>query len=55
MIRRRYSRSRLQLAPSAEWLTTQACAIALLVLAAGAVTGVIGAFTYALVKGLHFE
>lgn len=59
MIRRYHRRNPgttgLKLAPPAEWLTAQARAVALLVLVAGAVTGVIGAFAYALMKGLNFE
>jgi hypothetical protein len=36
-------------------LTTQVCAVALLVLIAGAITGAIGAIAYAVVKGFHLE
>jgi hypothetical protein len=43
-------RRRLQLAPPVEWLTTQACAIALLVMVAGVVAGVIGAFALAVAR-----
>jgi hypothetical protein len=56
MIRyRRHRRHRLHFSAPPEWLTTQVCAIALVVLASGVVTGVIGAIAYAFVKGLHLE
>jgi hypothetical protein len=38
-----------------EFLTTQACAIGLLCIVAGLITGAIGAFAYALVKGLKLQ
>jgi hypothetical protein len=51
--RRSLNSSRLRFAPSAEWLTTQVCAIAILCLVAGLIAGAIGAVAYALVKGLN--